>query len=66
MKKKSIKKKNKIFTRPQKLIKGKSVFVLTLYGSYIDSDLDGMAAEKNAESYEALIKQGYKPYEDLK
>jgi len=45
---------------PSKLTKGKSIFIKTTYNSYIPSDMDGMAAQKNALSYKQLIKLGYK------
>lgn len=46
--------------KPRKLIKGKSVFEITRFGSYVDTSLYGIAQEKNATSYEELIKAGYR------
>ena len=45
---------------PRSLKKGNSTYLKTKYGSYVPSDQEGMAAQKNAMSYEELIKLGYK------
>lgn len=45
---------------PNQLQKGKSIYIKTIYDSYIPKNMDGMAAQKNALSYKQLIKLGYK------
>ena len=46
---------------PFRMKKGKTVFERTQHGSYVDTNDYGMAAAKNAMSYEKLLKYGYKP-----
>lgn len=46
--------------KPEIMKKGKSIYKKTIYGSYVDTSLDGMVAQKNALFYKELLQLGYK------
>ena len=46
---------------PKELERGGIVYQRTKYGSYVNKDEYGMAAQKNAMAYGQLIRLGYTP-----
>jgi hypothetical protein len=45
---------------PSLMIKGRTIYSKTKYGSYVNTAEYGMAQQKNAMSYEELVRAGYK------
>jgi len=50
----------KNITTPNKMIKGKTIYIKSKYGSYTENGDTDMSSQKNACSYKELVKMGFK------